>query len=57
MEIKVNRINSANATAEAVVANKIVDEKIDTLAKQAAKNMKIDGFRKGKIPTSVVKKR
>jgi trigger factor len=54
MEIKVERIDSANATAKAKVSKAFLDEKQKKMATQVAKTMKIDGFRKGKVPSHVV---
>ncbi len=57
MEIKVNRSNSANASATAIVGKDILEKKLQKAASDAAKNMKVDGFRKGKVPVSIVKSR
>ncbi|WP_024955948.1 trigger factor [Sulfurospirillum arcachonense] len=54
MQIKVERIDSANAKAEAKVSASFLSEKQKKMAEEAAKTMKIDGFRKGKVPTHVV---
>lgn len=55
MEIKSNKINSANAEIEAVVSMGEIIENIEKIAKQLAKTTTIQGFRKGKVPVSVVK--
>lgn len=57
MEIKVNRINTANAEASTFISSSKIDEIIENLAKDAAKTVSIPGFRKGKVPTSVIKTR
>lgn len=54
MQIKVERIDGANAKAEAKVSAAFLKEKQEKIAKNAAQNMKVDGFRKGKVPTHVV---
>ncbi len=54
MQIKVERINSANAKAEAKVSKAFLDEKQKKMAAEVAKTMKVDGFRKGKVPSHVV---
>lgn len=54
MQIKVEQIDSANATATAKVSKQFLDEKQKKMAADVAKNMKVDGFRKGKVPTHVV---
>jgi len=54
MQIKVERIDSANATAEAKVSKAFLDEKQKNMSAEIAKTMKVDGFRKGKVPAHVV---
>jgi len=54
MKIKVERIDEANAKAEAKVSTAFLNEKQDKMAKEVAKTMKADGFRKGKVPSHVV---
>jgi len=54
MQIKVERIDSANAKAEAKVSKAFLDEKQKNMAAKIAKTMKVDGFRKGKVPVHVV---
>lgn len=54
MQIKVERIDSANAKAEAKVTAEFLNTKQKTMAQEIAKTMKADGFRKGKVPTHVV---
>ena len=57
MNIKTKKIDSANAQIEASIDAKSIEEKVEKFAKDAAKNMDIAGFRKGKVPVAVVKKR
>lgn len=57
MEIKVERIDGANAKAEAKVLSQTLEEKQKSIAAKAAKTMKIDGFRPGKVPAHVVMSR
>ncbi len=57
MDIKASFINSANAVATTAVATAELNQKIENLAKKAAKNAKIDGFRKGKVPVSAIMQR
>ena len=54
MQIKVERIDNANAKAEAKVSKAFLDEKQKNMAAKIAKTMKVDGFRKGKVPAHVV---
>jgi len=57
MQIKVNRINSANASVEATISPALLQKKEEKLIASAAANMKADGFRKGKVPAHLVKAR
>ncbi|MDR2099691.1 MAG: trigger factor [Campylobacteraceae bacterium] len=57
MEIRVVRVNSANASAAATINSKIVEQKEDKILKTLAKDVRIDGFRKGKVPPFVLKAR
>ena len=57
MQIKVNRINSANASVEATISSALLQKKEEKLIASAASNMKVDGFRKGKVPAHLVKAR
>lgn len=55
--LKVNRVDSANATAQATILADVLNEKLDKVTKVASKNLKLDGFRKGKVPAAAVKQR
>ncbi len=57
MEVTARKTDSANVSVEARIAKSDIDKKVEKIAKNAAKQMKIDGFRPGKAPVSVVKKR
>jgi trigger factor len=57
MEVKVVKVNSANASAAATISGKTIEQKEDKILKILAKDAKIDGFRKGKVPPSVLKGR
>ncbi|WP_201352294.1 trigger factor [Hydrogenimonas urashimensis] len=57
MEVTAKKTDSANVSVEAKIAQNDIDKKVEKIAKQAAKQMKIDGFRPGKAPVSVIKKR
>ena len=57
MEIKANRVDEANIEAQATVSKETLEKKRDQIAKKMAKNIKLDGFRKGKVPAAVVKAR
>ncbi|MBQ2430548.1 MAG: trigger factor [Campylobacter sp.] len=57
MEVNAKLINSANATADVKVSADDIAKRTEKLAVNAAKKMKIDGFRQGKVPVAVVMKR
>ena len=56
MEIKSNKINGANAEIKATIPMDNVNEKLEKIAKQLSKTANVQGFRKGKVPVSMVKK-
>ncbi|HFS85250.1 MAG TPA: trigger factor [Epsilonproteobacteria bacterium] len=55
MGITVNKVDDVNTVVAGVLDNALIEEAIEKLAKQAAKQVKVDGFRPGKVPVSVVK--
>ena len=55
--LKVHKIDSANASAEAKIQTEELNKKLDKAAKAASKTLKIDGFRKGHVPMAVIKAR
>lgn len=55
--LKVTNIDSANATAQAVIPADTLNQKLDKVTKAAGKSLKIDGFRKGHVPASAIKQR
>lgn len=57
MEFNANRVDDANAVITATVSKDVIETNLDKVAKQAAKTMDIQGFRKGKVPVAVVKQR
>ena len=56
MKVAVKKIDDANVLVEGTVENSVIETNIDKLAKEAGKQMKVDGFRQGKVPPHVVKK-
>ncbi len=56
MNLNVEKLDSANYKVSATIDTKDIESKIDKLAKEASKSVKVDGFRKGKVPVAVVKK-
>ena len=57
MNIETTKINAANAIAKGKIAIKDLESKLESIAQKASKNLKIDGFRKGKVPTHIIKSR
>ena len=57
MEFNANRVDGANAVVTATITKEVVESNLDKVAKQAAKTMNVQGFRKGKVPVAVVKQR
>ena len=55
MKVTVNKVDDANIIVSGTIENSVVDAHINTMAVQAGKEMKVDGFRKGKVPPHVVK--
>ncbi|RLA70956.1 MAG: trigger factor, partial [Epsilonproteobacteria bacterium] len=56
MKVTVNKVNEANVIVSGTIENDVVEAHINTMAVQAGKEMKVDGFRQGKVPPHVVKK-
>jgi trigger factor len=57
MAITTKKIDTANATIEAKITQEKLHDLENKIAQNAAKDMKVDGFRKGKVPAHVVKAR
>ena len=57
MEFNAQRVDEANVVISSKIEKDTIETNLDKLAKQAAKTMDIQGFRKGKVPVSVVKQR
>jgi len=53
--VTAKKIDDANVLVTAKIAKSDLEEKITRLAKEAGKQVKVDGFRKGKVPAHVVK--
>jgi len=56
VNVNVEKIDEANYKISASLENSDIASKLDRLAKEASKSVKVDGFRKGKVPVAVVKK-
>ncbi|AXH15673.1 trigger factor [Malaciobacter mytili] len=57
MEFNAQRVDEANAVISATLSKDLIEKNLDKVAKQAAKTLDIQGFRKGKVPVAVVKQR
>jgi trigger factor len=57
MEFNAQKIDSANAVITSVIAKEVIESNLNKVAKEASKNLNVDGFRKGKVPVAVVKAR
>ena len=57
MEFNATKTNEANAVVTATIQADAIESSLNKLAKQAAKTMDVQGFRKGKVPVAVVKSR
>jgi len=56
MKVTVNKVDEANIIVSGTIDNGAIEANINKMAVQAGKEMKVDGFRKGKVPPHVVKK-
>ncbi len=57
MEFNVQKVDEANAVITATIQKALIDANTDKIAKEAAKTMDVQGFRKGKVPAHIVKAR
>jgi trigger factor len=55
VKVTVKKVDDANVLVSGTIENSTVEEYINKMAVQAGKEMKVDGFRKGKVPPHVVK--
>ncbi|MGC9351421.1 MAG: trigger factor family protein, partial [Sulfurovum sp.] len=55
MSITVKKVDDANTIVSGKIDNEVVEKNVNKLAREAAKQVKVDGFRPGKVPVSVVK--
>lgn len=56
MKVTVKKIDDANVVVSGILDAKAIEENVDKIARQAGKELKVDGFRQGKVPVHVVKK-
>jgi trigger factor len=57
MEFNAKKIDEANAVVTATLQAATIDASLTKIAKEAAKTLDVQGFRKGKVPVAVVKSR
>ncbi len=57
MEINATKVDNANAKVEIKIDKSEVEKQGEKIAKNLAKTMDVPGFRKGKVPVAIVKKR
>jgi len=55
VKVAVNKIDDANIIVSGILDSEVIAKNVETFAKQAAKEIKVDGFRAGKVPVAVVK--
>jgi len=56
VKVTVKKLDEANVLVSGTIEKGVVEANIERLAVQAGKEMKVDGFRKGKVPAHVVKR-
>jgi len=56
VKITVNKLDEANTIISGTLDNKEIEKSLEKVAKQASKEIAVDGFRKGKVPVAVIKK-
>jgi len=54
--VNVEKIDNVNYKVTASIEKNDIKSKLERLAKETSKSVKVDGFRKGKVPVAVVKK-
>ncbi|VAY87089.1 Cell division trigger factor [hydrothermal vent metagenome] len=57
MKFTANYTDEANATVVATIDSQTLANSLNDIAKQASKTMEVQGFRKGKVPVSIIKER
>jgi trigger factor len=55
--MQVKKIDSANSTISVSLQKDVIDAQKKKVAKQMSKTIKVDGFRKGKVPVAVIESR
>ena len=57
MNLQTKRLDSANAVVSGVISQDVLEQKIQDVITKIAKSVKIDGFRKGKVPAHLIQSR
>lgn len=57
MNLQTKRLDSANAVVSGVISQDMLEQKTQDVIKKIAKSVKIDGFRKGKVPAHLIQSR
>lgn len=57
MNLQTKRLDSANAVVSGVISQDVLEQKTQDVIKKIAKSVKIDGFRKGKVPAHLIQSR
>ena len=57
MNVQIEDIDSCNKQIKVVIPQKKYKDRVNAYLKQVGRDLKIPGFRKGKIPPSMLKKR
>ncbi len=56
MDISTEKKNAANVDISAKIGKEEVEKRVDKIAAETGRKIKVDGFRKGKVPPAIVKK-
>jgi len=56
VKVTVKKVDDANVIMSGILDAAAIEENVEKLAIQAGKELKVDGFRQGKVPAHVVKK-
>ena len=56
MKVTLNKLDDANILVSGTLDAETINKAVDRLAKEASKQIKVDGFRPGKVPVAIVKK-
>jgi trigger factor len=56
VDISTEKKNAANVDISAKIGKEEVEKRVDKIAAETGRKIKVDGFRKGKVPPAIVKK-